>query len=132
VGKAKLMNVHTTSHTFPQPDVPHFQEQLRIPDGKQFSQAYIGAEKRKLTLKNLPPPGETSNMLAMLPHLRVMCSVHFNQICGLEDLPIAVIWSAPNCAQSVIVHHRIALHAKLMGTQYVLHPIDFQKLFDNR
>ena len=75
--------------------------------------SFSGAAEK--TLKNLCPPGDTSNMLAWFPHLPLQTSDPH----GTCDIPVAVIWRAPNSAQLVVVQDRVAFHAELVGAEDV-------------
>lgn len=72
----------------------------------QLDKIPIRRDPQPLTLKNLPPPGDTSNMLAILPHLSspALISIPRKEY-PLQVSPVAIIWCAPDCTQFIVVHY---------------------------
>lgn len=99
------------------------------------SRSFSGAASK--TLKNRLPPGETSSILAILPHLigqpRVL-RLAVKATCERvgANSPVAVIGCTPDCTELVVVQDRVTLHAQLVRAEDMTHAVELQELLDDR
>ena len=49
----------------------------------------------------------------------------------VRDAPVAIIWSTPNSAKSIVVQYRVSLHAQLVCSEYVGHVVQIEELLYN-
>lgn len=95
--------------------------------------SFSGAASK--TLKKRFPPGDTSSILAMLPHLKLMSGNTDSRKCSPlyadQDSPVAVVGRTPYGAEKVTVKHRVAFHAQLMSPKDMVHAIQIEKLPHN-